>query len=328
MVAAVRSRRCVSATARPATRPTGSTPTCSPTAAHRRAPLAIADPDSPATVGLRSHCACPQGPGRDPCRARQPAPRPPADRVSRRGRAVRRHRQPDLAARSSSGSPPPTGPPGCRRSGSAPGCAPTATAAARPPPSSTTRLRDAPAGLTGDDGDARGTVTLAYVAMLESPAGPDRRARHAPRRTPRRPPRRRTSSPACPAAATIRAATLLAEIGDCRARFPDAEALACRAGVAPSTRASGTTPHVAFRIRQRQETARSTDDFAGDSRPGQPLGRRPLPPRPRQRQDATPTPNASSPAAWAHIIWRCWQDNTAYDPARHGGLHQRLTAQA
>ncbi len=23
---------------------------------------------------------------------------------------------------------------------------------------------------------------------------------------------------------------------------------------------------------------------------------------------------------WAQIIWRCWQDHTPYDPARHGGL--------
>ncbi len=41
-----------------------------------------------------------------------------------------------------------------------------------------------------------------------------------------------------PRAGTIRAAALLAEIGDCRGRFPDPE-LAAAAGVAPSTRSSG-----------------------------------------------------------------------------------------
>lgn len=40
-------------------------------------------------------------------------------------------------------------------------------------------------------------------------------------------------------AGTIRAATLLAEIGDCRARFPDPASFAGAAGVAPSNRQSG-----------------------------------------------------------------------------------------
>ena len=30
---------------------------------------------------------------------------------------------------------------------------------------------------------------------------------------------------------------------------------------------------------------------------------------------------------WTHITWRCWQDHTTYDPARHGG-HNRLTTAA
>ncbi|HWS92895.1 MAG TPA: transposase [Mycobacterium sp.] len=42
-------------------------------------------------------------------------------------------------------------------------------------------------------------------------------------------------SRAAPRAGTIRAARLLAEIGDCRARVPTPEALTCLAGVAPST---------------------------------------------------------------------------------------------
>jgi len=50
-----------------------------------------------------------------------------------------------------------------------------------------------------------------------------------------------------PRAGTIRAATLLAEIGDCRARFPDPQSLAAAAGVAPSTRQSGKHRTVAYR---------------------------------------------------------------------------------
>ena len=29
--------------------------------------------------------------------------------------------------------------------------------------------------------------------------------------------------------------------------------------------------------------------------------------------------------AWARILWRCWQNRTAYDPERHTGLQQHIT---
>lgn len=50
-----------------------------------------------------------------------------------------------------------------------------------------------------------------------------------------------------PRAGIVRAATLLAEIGDCRERYPDPESLAAAAGVAPSTRQSGKFLNVAYR---------------------------------------------------------------------------------
>ena len=28
--------------------------------------------------------------------------------------------------------------------------------------------------------------------------------------------------------------------------------------------------------------------------------------------------------AWCRVIWRCWQDRTPYDPARHRGLQQHV----
>ncbi|WP_235593847.1 IS110 family transposase [Rhodococcus ruber] len=42
-----------------------------------------------------------------------------------------------------------------------------------------------------------------------------------------------------PRSGTVRAARLLAEIGDGHSRFPTPESLACLAGVAPATRQSG-----------------------------------------------------------------------------------------
>lgn len=187
------------------------------------------------------------------------------------------------------------------------------------------RLTDAPAGLLGDEGDARGTVTLAYVAILRAlraqideldsrldellDAHPDA---HIFRSLPR--------------CATIRAATLLAEIGDCRARFPDAESLCCLAGVAPSTRASGRHRAVTFRFSADKKLRDAICDFAGDSWRANVWAEH----RYRQLRAAGKThPHAERILArtWTHIIWRCWQDGVAYDPTRHGN-HQRLTQEA
>jgi hypothetical protein len=32
--------------------------------------------------------------------------------------------------------------------------------------------------------------------------------------------------------------------------------------------------------------------------------------------------------AWSHIIWRCWQEGTACDPAKHTALQRILEQQA
>lgn len=187
------------------------------------------------------------------------------------------------------------------------------------------RLSAAPAGITGTDGDARAAITLAYVNVLKTlraqineltnrldrllDAHPDA---HIFRSLPR--------------CATVRAATLLAEIGDCRARFPDPESLCCLAGVAPSTRASGRHRVVTFRWASDTKLRDAICDFAGDSwRANQWAAHR----YHELRAAGKTHPHAERILArsWTHIIWRCWQDNTAYDPTRHGA-HQRLTATA
>jgi transposase len=183
------------------------------------------------------------------------------------------------------------------------------------------RLQSAARGVSGEDGDARGAVTLAYVSTLRTvraqideletrldellDAHPDT---HIFRSLPR--------------CATIRAATLIAEIGDCRDRFPDAESLACLAGVAPSTRASGRHRAVTFRWSSDKKLRDAICDFAGDSWRGNAWAEH----RYRQLRAAGKThPHAERILArtWTHIIWRCWQDRTPYDPTRHGN-HQRL----
>lgn len=68
----------------------------------------------------------------------------------------------------------------------------------------------------------------------------------------------------------VRAAALLAEIGDVRARFPDEESLAALAGVAPVTRASGKFQSVGFRWAADKKLRNALIDFADDSRHASP----------------------------------------------------------
>jgi transposase len=124
-----------------------------------------------------------------------------------------------------------------------------------------------------------------------------------------------------PRCATVRAATLLAEIGDCRARFPDPESLACLAGVAPSTRASGRHRSVTFRFSSDKKLRDALCDFAGDTMRANTWADH----RYRSLRAAGKShPHAERILArsWAHIIWRCWHDHTPYDPARHTSLQQ------
>jgi transposase len=96
-----------------------------------------------------------------------------------------------------------------------------------------------------------------------------------------------------PRSGTVRAATLLAEIGDCRARFPDPASLAAAAGVTPSTRQSGKhlKRHLPARL---QQTTPSGPGRLGPRHPTrQPLGPRHLRPSPRPR--LSPPPRSQDP---------------------------------
>ena len=73
-----------------------------------------------------------------------------------------------------------------------------------------------------------------------------------------------------PRSGTVRAARLLAEIGDARGRVPTADSLACLAGVAPSTRQSGSVEVVSFRWAVDKQLRDAVCDFAGDSRRANP----------------------------------------------------------
>lgn len=129
-----------------------------------------------------------------------------------------------------------------------------------------------------------------------------------------------------PRSGTIRAARLLAEIGDARGLFPTRDSLTCLAGVAPSTRQSGKVKAVTFRWGADRQLRDALCDFAGDSRRASPWAAD-LYDRAIARGCDHPHAVRILARAWAHVIWRCWQDHVPYDPAAHNSLQTILRQQ-
>ena len=187
------------------------------------------------------------------------------------------------------------------------------------------RLAAAPRGASGDDGEAQACITRALLTVLTtlveqikalSEQIGEQLAAHADRHV----------FTSLPRSGTVRAARLLAEIGDCRARFPTPESLACLAGAAPSTRQSGKVRAVSFRWSCDKQLRDAVTDFAGDSRRASPWASD-LYQRARARGHDHPHAVRILARAWLFVIWHCWQDGAAYDPARHHAL-QRILNQA
>lgn len=181
-----------------------------------------------------------------------------------------------------------------------------------------THLRQAPTGVEGSAADAARVVTEQLVALLvalrERIQVLDHRiaealALHADAQV----------FTSLPRSGTVRAALLLAEIGDSRSRFPTDDALAAAAGVSPSTRSSGRSHAVVFRHACDHRLREALTDFAADSRRASPWAQD-IYDRARARGARHPHAVRILARAWIRVIWRCWTDHTPYDPTRHGGL--------
>jgi transposase len=122
-----------------------------------------------------------------------------------------------------------------------------------------------------------------------------------------------------PRTGTLRAARLLAETGDCRARFPDPQSLAGLAGVAPVTRQSGKWAGHSFRWNVNRQLRDALCDFADGSRHASPWAAS-IYRDARDRGKDHPHAVRILARCWVTVIWRCWQDGTAYDPAKHTAL--------
>jgi transposase len=184
------------------------------------------------------------------------------------------------------------------------------------------RLTGAPRGPAGNHGQDLAGITRAYLATIQTITAQIEALAHQITETLTNHPDRQIFT-SLPKSGTIRAARLLAEIGDARGRFPTPASLSCLAGVAPSTRESGKARIVAFRWAVNKQLRDAVCDFAGDSRHANPWAAD-LYHRARTRGHDHPHAVRILARAWLDIIWKCWTTNTAYDPGQHRALQRLL----
>jgi transposase len=187
------------------------------------------------------------------------------------------------------------------------------------------RLRAAPSGRAGElEADARRGIVLALVAALQPIVEQIRlltaEIAHAVRAHPDgeiflslfKDPK-----------SVICAATLLAEIGDSRGRYPTAEHLAADAGMSPVAVESGRKKVACFRRGCDHRLRDATSTLADATRHWHPWAADHYA-RAIQRGHDHPRAIRTLGRAWTRVLWRCWQDGVPYDPSRHRGLQQHI----
>jgi transposase len=125
-------------------------------------------------------------------------------------------------------------------------------------------------------------------------------------------------------ASVITAAELLAEIGDCRERYPDRDALAADAGQAAVAKESGKHKTAGFRWGCNKRLRIAFCRLADSSRHWHPWAQD-LYAQARQRGHAHPRAIRTLGRAWCRVVWQCWRNHTPYDPAHHRALQRHHT---
>jgi transposase len=120
------------------------------------------------------------------------------------------------------------------------------------------------------------------------------------------------------------AATLLAEIGDSRARYPHRDVLAARAGQAPVAAESGKRKAARFRWACNHRLRNAVQTLAHTIVRWNPWARD-LYARARARGHNHRRALRTLGRSLARIIWACWKTHTLYDPAKHAALQRHLT---
>ena len=176
------------------------------------------------------------------------------------------------------------------------------------------KLRSAPQGRVGElELAARRQLVLTYVAMVRTLNGQikglERDIRTAVRAHPDGPV---FLSLFKQAHSVITAAELLAEIGDCRARYPNRDALAADAGQSAVAKESGKRKTAQFRWGCNKRLRVAFCRLADSTRHWHPWARA-LYGQARQRGLEHPRAIRTLGRAWCRIVWQCWQHRTPYD---------------
>jgi transposase len=122
----------------------------------------------------------------------------------------------------------------------------------------------------------------------------------------------------------ICAAELLAEMGDCRARYPARDALSGDAGQAAVAIESGKRKAACFRWGCNKRLRSAFCTLADSTRHWHPWAQD-LYATAIARGHDHPRALRTVGRAWCRIVWRCWQDGVPYDPARHRALQHHIT---
>jgi transposase len=195
----------------------------------------------------------------------------------------------------------------------------------KPPAELLAKLRRAPEGRAGAlEGQARRAVVLSLVAALEPIVAAIRQLEQQIALAVREHPNGEIflslfRSPR----SVVTAATMLAEIGDCRARYPTRDALAGDAGQAAVALESGKRKVACFRWACNKRLRAAFDTLADSTRHWHPWAADHYA-RAIARGHDHPRATRTLGRAWSRIVWQCWQHRTPYDPARHRGLQQHV----
>jgi transposase len=124
-----------------------------------------------------------------------------------------------------------------------------------------------------------------------------------------------------PRAGTVNAAQILAEWGEAREVLDHPDTIAALAGVTPVTKASGKQRGVSFRWACNKRLRVAVTTFAANSRFASPWAAD-IYDRARAAGKDHPHATRILARAWIRVIWRCWQNNTPYNPDLHGGARR------
>lgn len=120
-----------------------------------------------------------------------------------------------------------------------------------------------------------------------------------------------------PGIGPVLTAVLLAEIGEDRSRYPTDAVLLAEAGLAPITRASGRSRTVRFRYAANARLREAAMWWAFNSMKQSPWAAAAFKQAREQRGQRYHRALRGLAARWTRVLWRCWQDNTPYDPTKH-----------